>query len=124
MTYGLNTSVIEDRTLINTGATSGLQLLLYTGQDEYCDTTQKYQGAGFRMAVHEPITRPVFSYYPSYILLPGYVINVQMKPTVFQRFTENLGLCNSSIYFFQNQKYFKSTCLEMCLYKRVIYYKV
>lgn len=113
--------MIDDKILNVFGSKSGLRLLLNAVQNEHCDSGRKYEGAGFQATVHDPeLMRPLFALASSFTLSPGFEFQVLIKPTVFRRKTESLGLCNSTIdVFTEKRAYFQSTCLQVCLAKHI-----
>lgn len=91
-------------------------------QREHCDASRIYEGAGFQAVIHDPANiNIIFSMASAINLQPGFAIDVILKPTVFKRQTAFLGLCNTSVYKFEQQSiYFKNICSYFCYYKRVI----
>lgn len=95
----VNMSYIKDINSVNTGYKNGLRFVLNTVQKQHCDVSNKYSGAGFHVAIHEPNDfRQFFSLSPSIYLKPGSVINVLLKPTAFTRRNSNFGVCKKPVY--------------------------
>lgn len=89
--YGLDPKNYKEHKLVNAGPHNGLRILLNVNQPDYCGASRKWSGAGFKVIVHDPSVKPWFVLEPTLSFSPGFDTNVVLKPTVFDRHTENLG---------------------------------
>lgn len=124
--HGSNDTSDKFRTLTKAGQHTGLQLLLNVEQTEYCSIIRKWHGAGFRVHIHDPNALPndLISGYLN--LSPGFSTNIVIKPTIYDRRTEKLHRCVSSVASklsaLKPKKYVQLACFAECIifntYKR------
>lgn len=89
-------------------------------QKEYCGKSADYDGAGYKLIIHDPLLKePTYLSSPDIapiLLRPGVEMSITLRAVLFNRKTEHLGLCHSPQYpYFNDTKvYYKSICFMLC----------
>lgn len=97
---------------------TGLRLLMKTDYDEYCGNDELRGGAGFIMQVHGKQEESTFELKPLLRLSPGYDFRVSLKLVLYDRQTENLGLCARYVPLGIAPKakiYVQQLCVAQCI---------
>lgn len=119
--YGLNLSRIEDSVIESTTPGNGIRFLLYVAEHDSCDAGHLFTGAGFKVFISDiKDGYPADNVLSRISLVPGYRIDVSLKPTLFNRKTKDLGLCHSGKFpFIDENVYYKSLCYDICTFKLI-----
>lgn len=102
------------------GPKSGAKLLLNIDQNEYCGKSANYDGAGYKIIIHDPLLQMPTYWVNPFIapiyLRPGVEMTVTLQTVQFNRKTEHLALCHSPQYPAYNgtKIYSKTVCLLLC----------
>lgn len=119
----MNTSGYNENMFRIESSNTGLRLLMKTDYSEYCGNDEIKGGSGFVMQTHGKNEISAFEMKPAIYLSPGYDYRINLKSIVYNRETEDLGLCTSYVSLSIAPKaktYFQHLCFLQCIGETIL----